>query len=140
MVSIFISSVPRVRDLPGRAELMAKFMAASRRRACTPACTMPCGLHAAVVGRPPDGTDELHPAVPQPAVHVLDPTVHGQTVAPGWDSPGARSVRPRCGCVRVLPVVCGHGDHRGRPAGPRPAGPNDRARPAGTFRRTAEGE
>ncbi len=34
MVSIFISSVARVRSRPGMAALMAKFMAASRRRPC----------------------------------------------------------------------------------------------------------
>ncbi len=50
MVSVFISSVPRVRSFPGRAALMAKFMHASRRREWTPACMIPCGLQAMSVG------------------------------------------------------------------------------------------
>ena len=50
MVSIFISRVARVRSRPGRAELMAKFMAASSRRPCTPAWTTPWGLPATGAG------------------------------------------------------------------------------------------
>ncbi len=50
MVSTFISRVARVRALPGRAALMAKFMAASSSRPWTPACTMPCGLQATAAG------------------------------------------------------------------------------------------
>ena len=50
MHSVFISSVPRVRALPGRAALMAKFMQASSTREWMPAWVIPCGLQARSVG------------------------------------------------------------------------------------------
>ncbi len=51
MVSVFISSVPRVRARPGRAALMAKFMHASSSREWMPAWVIPWGLQARSVGR-----------------------------------------------------------------------------------------
>ena len=50
MVSVFISSVPRVRSRPGRAALMAKFIDASRIREWMPAWAVPWGLQARAVG------------------------------------------------------------------------------------------
>src|SRR3984957_16439330 len=92
MVSVFISRVPRVRAFPGRAALMAKFMAASRSREWIPAWAVPGGLAARAGGGPAPGppsaalpaaarapatashqADDLDAAVSEPAVHVFHP-------------------------------------------------------------------
>ena len=103
MVSTFISSVPRVRSRPGRAALMAKFMAASSRRACTPACTMPWGLQATSAGtkvpsthprsspstpyrskEPPTWPMSGMPPSPSQRSMSLIRGAISRTVAPGW--------------------------------------------------------
>ena len=155
MVSTFISRVARVRSRPGRAALMAKFMAASSRRPCTPAWTMPWGLQAGrgrgeravdpaevlavdpvVVEGRPDRADELHAAVAQPAVHVLDPTRHRPDRSAGLVTAavaGPRRPRSDRSSRRVRSgraVLTARSSSRRAPA---PQHPTTRARPAGTV-------